>query len=354
MCWTGCGKTGCSARRSGARKPGADCPPCRPWCKLERPRRDIGFHFVDQVAREAKSVAGIDAITASSYTVRSTIDPQLQRAVEEALQEGLSRYERGAGRVQFLGPEANLVHSHSTVRGRPPAAPTSGRIGSRRSPKRACRSTTSTGHRRRWWRSRSAKAERRLARRPRRWARPAALGRQCERVQRKLALYDVVYVRVVEGRGKAAVRAELRVRPVVQGMVVVLENKTGRILAMSGGFSYPLSQLNRATQAVRQPGSAIKPLSYLGDAGQGPAAQHAGQRRCDHPAADQGRPHPGPGLLVAEELRRRRRRHADVAPRAREFAQSRHRASAPGRHRGQAGSEPRAPVQARAGSADLS
>src|SRR5262245_44669423 len=65
----------------------------------ERPRRDIGFHFVDQVAREAKSIAGIEAITANSYTVRSTISPQLQRAVEEALQEGLSRYERSAGRV---------------------------------------------------------------------------------------------------------------------------------------------------------------------------------------------------------------------------------------------------------------
>ena len=51
--------------------------------------------------------------------------------------------------------------------------------------------------------------------------------------------------------------------------MVVLENKTGRILAMSGGFSYPLSQLNRATQAVRQPGSAIKPLSYLAALGHG-------------------------------------------------------------------------------------
>ncbi len=58
-------------------------------------------------------------------------------------------------------------------------------------------------------------------------------------------------------------RAEIRVRPTVQGAVLVLENKTGRILAMSGGFSYPLSQLNRATQAQRQPGSALKPLSYL-------------------------------------------------------------------------------------------
>ena len=67
----------------------------------ERPRRDIGFHFVDQVAREAKSVAGIEAITANSYTVRSTINPPLQRAVETTLQEGLWRYERNAGRVQF-------------------------------------------------------------------------------------------------------------------------------------------------------------------------------------------------------------------------------------------------------------
>src|SRR5262249_9123360 len=64
--------------------------------------------FVDQVAREAKSITGIEVITANSYTVRSTISPQLQRAVEEALQEGLSRYERSAGRVQFRGAEANL------------------------------------------------------------------------------------------------------------------------------------------------------------------------------------------------------------------------------------------------------
>ena len=67
--------------------------------------------------------------------------------------------------------------------------------------------------------------------------------------QNKIALDDVVLVHLVEGKNKAAARAELRVRPQVQGMVVALENKTGRILAMTGGFSYPLSQLNRATQA---------------------------------------------------------------------------------------------------------
>ena len=49
----------------------------------------------------------------------------------------------------------------------------------------------------------------------------------------------------------------------VQGTAVVLENRTGRVLAMAGGFSYPLSQLNRVTQARRQPGSSFKPMTYL-------------------------------------------------------------------------------------------
>ena len=43
----------------------------------------------------------------------------------------------------------------------------------------------------------------------------------------------------------------------------MLESKTGEILAMAGGFSYPLSQLNRTTQTLRQPGSALKPVAYL-------------------------------------------------------------------------------------------
>ena len=86
---------------SGSEEPSRGLPALPQMVAYERPRRDLGFHFVDQVAREAKSVAGIDAITANSYTVRSTINVQLQRAVEVALQEGLSRYVRSAGRVQF-------------------------------------------------------------------------------------------------------------------------------------------------------------------------------------------------------------------------------------------------------------
>jgi membrane carboxypeptidase/penicillin-binding protein len=93
-------------------------------------------------------------------------------------------------------------------------------------------------------------------------------------IRRSLDLYDVVYVHVVAARTRvakgggrttaaAAAHAEIRVRPRVQGAALVLENKTGRILAMAGGFSYPLSQLNRTWQTERQPGSAIKPITYL-------------------------------------------------------------------------------------------
>ena len=225
----------------------------------ERPRRDIGFHFVDQVAREAKSLAGIDAITANSYTVRSTIVPQLQRAVEAALQEGLSRYERSTGRVQFRSAEANLTQAiqreaDKKTADRRPAWQRA--LANARLPLYDVHWTPAIvlekpGGKGGAWRVGLADG------------RVLPLSVDNATAQRKLALSDVVLVRATEGKGKAAARAELRVRPQVQGTVVVLENKTGRILAMTGGFSYPLSQLNRATQAIRQPGSAIKPLSYL-------------------------------------------------------------------------------------------
>jgi membrane carboxypeptidase/penicillin-binding protein len=84
------------------------------------------------------------------------------------------------------------------------------------------------------------------------------------RTRAQIKPYDVIYVKVVEPQtAKQSVRVEMRVRPTVQGVAVVLDNKTGRVLAMVGGFSYPLSQLNRVTQSRRQPGSSFKPMTYL-------------------------------------------------------------------------------------------
>ena len=61
------------------------------------------------------------------------------------------------------------------------------------------------------------------------------------------------------------IKSELVIRqiPNVNGGIIVLNPHSGDILAMSGGFSFKLSQFNRSTQAKRQPGSAFKPFVYV-------------------------------------------------------------------------------------------
>ena len=67
---------------------------------------------------------------------------------------------------------------------------------------------------------------------------------------------DVIYV---EQKNK---KFSLKQLPVANGAIVVIHPFTGRVLAMSGGFSFKQSEFNRATQALRQPGSAFKPFIY--------------------------------------------------------------------------------------------
>src|SRR5262249_37094726 len=55
----------------------------------------------------------------------------------------------------------------------------------------------------------------------------------------------------------------LRSVPEVSGGMVAEEVHTGRVLAMQGGFDVVGSSYNRATQALRQPGSAFKPITYV-------------------------------------------------------------------------------------------
>ena len=51
--------------------------------------------------------------------------------------------------------------------------------------------------------------------------------------------------------------------PEVNGAIIALDPQTGRVLALVGGYYYGVSQFNRATQAMRQPGSVFKPFVYL-------------------------------------------------------------------------------------------
>jgi penicillin-binding protein 1A len=71
---------------------------------------------------------------------------------------------------------------------------------------------------------------------------------------------DVVYVSLAN---KENALYKLEQAPKINGGVVVMDVHNGRVLAMSGGFSYSASQFNRASQALRQPGSTFKPFVYL-------------------------------------------------------------------------------------------
>ncbi|GJE41086.1 penicillin-binding protein 1A [Methylobacterium soli] len=268
---------------------------------IETARRDSGFYVVDYLAREARTFGGIESLTSASYTVRATVNAGLQRAVETALQDGLATYERGTGRQSFSGPEFNLADSVRRLEAATPApeaapqsAPNVTGAQAPAEPKpegaqgKAARTpagaklagakppgSRATGPKPAWLR---ALESARPVLYDVHWPLAVVLepGRGSVKVgladgriasldpgiaRGKLQAYDVVRVRLREGKG--APRAEIRVRPNVQGAALVLENRTGRILAMAGGFSYPLSQLNRVTQAVRQPGSTLKPLTYL-------------------------------------------------------------------------------------------
>jgi penicillin-binding protein 1A len=237
---------------------------------FERPRRDFGLHFVDFLNREAKTFAGVDGLTASSYVVRSTLNVPLQRATETALQEGLARYELNTGRQQFAGAEANLSEAIKRLEGAAEKGPEAGKplwlvaLERARLPLYDVHWPAAVVVEKSVSRERGEVVRVGLAD-----GRVVPLNAWSAKIRRSLSLYDVVRVRIVEaradakGKTKPVARAELRMRPTVQGAALVLENRTGRILAMAGGFSYPLSQLNRATQAHRQPGSTLKPLTYL-------------------------------------------------------------------------------------------
>ena len=68
---------------------------------------------------------------------------------------------------------------------------------------------------------------------------------------------DVIFVKKIQNN-----KFSIKQIPKINGGIVVMDPYTGRVLAMSGGFSFKFSEFNRATQASRQPGSAFKPFVY--------------------------------------------------------------------------------------------
>lgn len=85
-----------------------------------------------------------------------------------------------------------------------------------------------------------------------------------KRVDQVLKAGDVaIFTLDAVDRNSRTIKATLDQVPLVQGAVLVLDNHTGAVRAMVGGFDFNVSKFNRATQALRQPGSIFKPFTYV-------------------------------------------------------------------------------------------
>jgi penicillin-binding protein 1A len=222
--------------------------------EFESPRTRGAYYFIDEIQREAKRRAKIPSLTSGSYIVKSTVNFDMQRAADLALSDGLAEYEARSGRAAFRGAVGSIAdeilkYNLSWKELLPKA------------------------------RSRFYDVQWPLAtvlEFPKKGATGIKVGLVDGRIatltvnsaiQAALKPFDLLFVRVIEN--KKSLTAKILVPPKVQGAVVVMEAKSGKILAMSGGFSYADSQLNRVTQTARQPGSTLKPFIYLAALGLG-------------------------------------------------------------------------------------
>ena len=218
-------------------------------------------YFSEEVRRQIIERYGDNALYEGGLSVRTSLDPRVQVAARKALQHGLVTYDERRG---FHGPiktievggdwgvELAKVDSFSDVPewklavvlavdesgadiGLQPRKDSAGKVVAERVTGRIEAKDMS-------WAFRSAKGDRKTTKTP-------------------VGVFDagdVVYVEPTED-GKSY---RLRQPPKVQGGLVAMDPHTGRVLAMVGGFSYAQSEFNRATQAMRQPGSSFKPFVY--------------------------------------------------------------------------------------------
>ncbi|WP_439598693.1 penicillin-binding protein 1A [Falsiroseomonas sp.] len=247
---------------------------------IPRPQRrpdvvPVGQYFTEEVRRELVARFGADQTTMGGLVVRTSLDPVLQGEAEAALRNGLLAYDRRRG--GWRGPVARISANPTEwlpalqAQARPPGALPEWRL--------AVALEVRDREARMAWLERP---DGRTAPQPRTgtlnfadvsgWARPVRDGRvggAPRRMQDVLAPGDVVLVETLpataaQGRTPAQPeRLALRQMPEVEGAVVAMDPNTGRVLAMVGGWSFERSWFNRASQALRQPGSSFKPYVYL-------------------------------------------------------------------------------------------
>ena len=210
----------------------------------------VGGYFVEEVRRQLidkfgeSERDGPDSVYSGGLWVRTSYDPALQLYAQDALREGLLRYDRGRG---WSGP---IRHVALGADGQWLQPLLNTNIGLDYADWRAAIVVAVDEDA-----ARIGFADGKTGLLPRSGAQMPVRGEGGTAFAR-LSAGDIIAV-APEGGAFG-----LRAVPVIGGGMVVEEPATGRVLAMQGGFDARLGSFNRATQALRQPGSTIKPIVY--------------------------------------------------------------------------------------------
>ncbi len=224
------------------------------------PPRD---YFTDEIRRQLSGTFGEEEFFSGGLAIRATQDPDLQKLAAAALREGLEEYDRsqgvwrGTGKVLTADQLGDWRVSLSEVVGLPRDV-----AGWHAGVVLAVGDETATL-------GIEGVADGEDTSVPAKdvsWARTrngdGTLSDKARVPGDLVAVGDIVMVRALTNDDGSFARWSLRQVPEVQGGFMAMDVNTGRVIAMQGGFSYQDSVFNRATQALRQPGSSFKPFVY--------------------------------------------------------------------------------------------
>ncbi|QUD90915.1 penicillin-binding protein 1A [Phenylobacterium montanum] len=196
-------------------------------------------YFVEEVRERGVATFG-KKLDEGGYYMRTTLDPKLQTAARVALMKGLENYDRRHGwRGAWGHAEVEDGWQKQALASTPPSERRAWRAARVESAEGAVRVEQADGGGRGVLESADVV-----------WERASA---------KPLKKGDLVFV---EPSATSPGLYNLRQVPLVNGALVAIDPWSGRTLAMVGGYSFSLSNFNRATQANRQPGSSFKPFVY--------------------------------------------------------------------------------------------
>ncbi len=210
-------------------------------------------YFTEEVRRFLYDRYGEDGLYEGGLSVRTTLDPRLQDIARRTLRAGLIAYDQRHG---WRGPVDQIELTPAWPQRLAEVEPPKGRGGWRLSIVLELRDDGATI-------GLVSGAQAFLPLTEMAWARPWIAGQRVGPAVKHpadvVAPGDVVLVEALEGTPGSF---GLRQIPDIQGSIVAMDPHTGRVHAMVGGYSFEETEFNRATQAMRQPGSAFKPFVY--------------------------------------------------------------------------------------------